>query len=361
MAGGRSERIESVTDTGGGLATLDPVYFALVMATGIVSIASCLLGLTAVGLALLAVNAVAYVVLWALYLARLARFPRRVLSDLTDHARGAGYFTVVAGTCVLGAQCVVVVDQPRIATALWVLAAAIHVPLIYAVFGSFTTRRRKPDVEHGLNGGWLVAVVATQGVSLLGGKIAGQFPGAAHEILFLTLVFWLAGGMLYIWIISMIFERYMFVALDPSELSPPYWIDMGAVAISTLAGDVLIANAAHDALLGRLRPFLEGLTLLFWATATAWIPMLVVLGVWRHLVRRFPLAYNPGFWGMVFPLGMYTTCTIELAQVIDEPFLMAIPRLFVWFALAAWAATFAGLVVEGGSAAMRRRTSPRTR
>lgn len=359
MADGRSGEINPVTLTGGGLATLNPVYFAMVMATGIVSIASHLLGLTTVALALLVVNVVTYVVLWALYLARLVLFPRQMLADLTDHARGVGYFTVVAGTCVLGAQCLVVVQYPQVAAALWILGAAIHIPLIYAVFGSFTTRRRKPDIEHGLNGGWLVAVVATQGVSLLGGKVAGQFPGTAHEILFLTLVFWLAGGMLYVWIISMIFERYMFVALDPSELSPPYWIDMGAVAISTLAGDVLIANAAHDALLGRLRPFLEGMTLLFWATATAWIPMLVLLGIWRHVVRRFPLSYNPGFWGMVFPLGMYTTCTIELAQVIDEPFLMTIPRLVVWFALAAWAATFAGLVVEGGSAALGRRPPPR--
>jgi len=333
-----------IAGNAGAVATLPPVYFALVMATGIVSIASHLLGMHVVALALLVVNVVAYVVLWVLYLVRLARFPQRVVADLTDHARGVGYFTVVAGTCVLGAQFVVVLHHPRLAAALWVLGAVIYFPLIYAVFASFTTKAQKPDIEHGLNGGWLVAVVATQGVSLLGGQVYDQFPGAEHELLFLTLALWLAGGMLYVWIISMIFQRYMFVTLQPSELSPPYWIDMGAVAISTLAGDVLIGNAAHDALLERLRPFLEGFTLFFWATATWWIPMLVILGIWRHVVRRFPLTYNPGFWGMVFPLGMYTTCTIKLSHAIDEPFLMAIAQGFVWVALAAWAATFVGLL-----------------
>ncbi|MFN2634189.1 MAG: hypothetical protein ABR610_12305 [Thermoanaerobaculia bacterium] len=51
------------------------------------------------------------------------------------------------------------------------------------------------------------------------------------------------------------------------------------------------------------------MTLLFRAAATWWIPMLLILGFWRHVTRRFPLTYNPLYWGAVFPLGMYTVCT----------------------------------------------------
>jgi tellurite resistance protein TehA-like permease len=156
-------------------------------------------------------------------------------------------------------------------------------------------------------------------------------------------VFWLVGSMLYVWLIALIFHRIVFLPLSPSELTPPYWINMGAMAISTLAGVRLVSEAGRMSLLTELLPFLKGMTLLFWATATWWIPILLVLGAWRHLRQRMPLTYEPGYWAAVFPLGMYTVCTQQLIRVFRLPFLEPIPAVFVWVALVAWALTFAGL------------------
>ena len=157
------------------------------------------------------------------------------------------------------------------------------------------------------------------------------------------------------WIISLIFYRYTFFPLSPSDLTPPYWVNMGAAAISTLAGTLLIAAAPLSPLLSDLLPFLKGLTLLFWSTASWWIPMLVLLGIWRHVYSRFPIRYDPLYWGAVFPLGMYTTCTFRLAAAIDTPFLLVVSRTAVYIALAAWTAAFLGLAMHLLRAAFRPR------
>ena len=343
--GGRPQHEVAVEAMRESVKGLSPAYFGMVMATGIVSIAARMLDLPQFAAALFWFNVGAYLVLWLLNLLRIAWFPELFFEDMVDHQRGPGFFTFVAASCVLGSQFVLIAEDYRTATLLLALGLVLWIGLTYTIFTAFTIKDNKPPLEQGISGAWLLAVVATQSIAVLSALIASHWEQPYKlELNFFALSMWLWGGMLYIWMISLIFYRYTFFSFSPSDLAPPYWINMGAMAISTLAGSLLIVNSPDAPFLRSLLPFLKGFTVFYWATGTWWIPMLVVLGVWRHLYKRYPLKYDPLYWGAVFPQGMYTACTFEMARAMELEFLYVIPRFFVYIALAAWLIVFAGLV-----------------
>jgi tellurite resistance protein TehA-like permease len=332
------------------VSQLPPNVFAIVMATGIVSIAANRAGFQAAASALLALNAVVYPVLLALVALRIVRNGSLVASDLVNHAKAPGFFTMVAGPCVLANQFVLLVDRPAVATALLAIGFAFWLALSYLMLPALIGAKEKPPPERGLSGAWLLVVVGTQAISVSLTLLAPRVPTLLEPALFASLAFWLAGGMIYFWIIAQIFHRILFLPLAAGDLTPPYWINMGAMAIATLAGARLVGAADRSPLLGELLPFLKGMTLLFWSTATWWIPVLLALGVWRHVSQRVPLAYDHGYWAMVFPLGMYTACTYGIIDFLRLPYLKPLPDAFVWIALAAWAVAFVGLVRRTASA-----------
>ena len=328
------------------LAALSPGYFGLAMATGIVSIAAGQLGLHGIARALLFLNAGFYALLWVLNILRFAWHRQAMASDAMDHARAPGFFTWVAATSVLGAQCISIAHDGRVAWALWAAALALWLFFTYAIFAALTVKEHKPPLERGINGAWLLAVVATQSIAVLSALLAvNEVAEMKRALNFLALSTWLCGGMLYAWIMGLIFYRYTFFRLSAEELTPPYWINMGAMAISTLAGSLLIVNSAEAPLLSSLLPFLRGFTIFYWATGTWWIPMLLVLGFWRYVWHRYPLRYNSVYWAAVFPLGMYAAATHEMVRALDLAFLDWIPQVFFYVAVVAWTAAMAGLVI----------------
>ncbi len=323
--------------------TMSPGYFSMVMATGILSLAAHLMQLPMLAKALFALNWLLFATIGALALAHLYWHPRRVRDDLFDHLSAPGFFTLVAACSILGSQCFLIGGNLRLALLLGALGLLAWVLLTYTIFTVLTVKPDKPTLDRGINGGWLLAVVATQSMAVLAALLSNHMPQPLRmELNFFALSMWLWGGMLYIWMMSLIFYRYTFFAFSPADLSPPYWINMGAMAISTLAGSLLILNAPHAPFLDSMLPFLKGFTVFYWATGTWWIPMLLVLAVWRHVVRRFPFTYDPMYWGAVFPLGMYAVGTLRMMEALQLPFLGRLPHAMFALGMAAWTLLFVG-------------------
>lgn len=324
---------------------LSPADFAMVMATGIVSIAAYSVHYNFIAKSLFFLNNALYLLIWLLTILRLCFYPRQLWADLDSHANGLGFLSLVAATNVLAVQYVLLYQNHYVATILWVLGIIWWVILTYLIFSLLTIKEKKPNLAQGINGAWLLAIVATQSIAILTTFILPYFSAEYHtELSFFAISMWLWGGMQYIWMMTLIFWRYNFVHMGPGELTPPYWINMGAMAISTLAGSLLIQHAPDAPYLQSLMPFLKGFTVFFWASATWWIPLLLILGFWRHFIKRYPVRYTPLFWGLVFPLGMYSVATRQLNLAMQFDFLDSLAQTFMYAALVSWVITFYGLL-----------------
>lgn len=324
------------------IATLFPGYFALVMATGIVAVAAEQQNLGLLAEVLYVITAVAYVVLAVLLVIRMIRFWSNFAADVTNHAKGFAFLTTVAGTNVLASASIVVHGWWDLAWALWWISLALWAAFIYTTLIAVVVDRDKPGLQGGINGSWFLLTVSTQSIAVVAGLFLTRTDSDA--LAFTAIVAFTLGIVLYLIVMTMVFLRWTFQPLDPTEADPPAWIAAGAVAITVLAGsNILLAADQAPERIARLEPFLEGFVVMSWATATFWFPLMIAIGVWRHLVRRVPLRYHPSYWSMVFPLGMYGAATYRMRSAIDLDALAWLPKLELAVSLTAWTITFVGL------------------
>jgi len=316
--------------------------FAFVMATGILSIATGLVGWIWLSQALFALNVAAFPTLLLLLLMRVARNPAAIAGDLADDRQAPAMLTIVAGTCVLGSEIALSGAHRTVAAGFWAAAAILWVGLLYAIAGAMTIRPTKFQIARRIDGAWLLAVVATEALAILTAHMAGSILPSQPAV-FASLCLFLLGGAFYLFLLVLIVYRWIFLPMRPQDLGRTYWINMGAAAIAALAGTRLATAVGADAALAPVRGFVFTATVLFWSLASWWIPLLCALTLWRHR-NGVSIRYRLENWSMVFPLGMYTTATWRFSHEFGFRFLDIVPEMFVWVALAAWGLNFIGLL-----------------
>ena len=314
---------------------LHPGYFAFVMATGIISDGTFQLGPSWLSVALLAVASAGLVVLGAALAARLVYFRSRVIADFRAPERAFGFFTITAGLDVLGTR-FALAGHPLPAAILAAIAAAVWLLLTYGVPASVLLNRTRDSVLGGVNGSWLLWIVATQSLSVTAAVLVPAWPSQAALLAPVAAGLWSVGLLLYLLVVALILMHWLTDPMTPATLGPPYWILMGATAISVLAGAKDLGLPADIPVVRATAGFVEGFTFALWAFGTWWIPLLVILGLWRHVRRHWPLAYEPTLWSVVFPLGMYSVATLTFGRAARLEFMEPLARFMLWVAVVAW-------------------------
>jgi tellurite resistance protein TehA-like permease len=273
---------------------------AVVMGTGIVSVALALDGEDVLSDVLFVLAAAVLVSLGAALLA-LAIADRRTLREL---ACAPAALTWVAATDVVGSR-LSFIGWQREAAVLLGTAVVLWLIVVPCVATHWTT----PTV--GLS---FLLVVATESIAVLAARLS--YAEAALVPFGLGLAFYL--------VVLARFDLHQLVVGRGD-----HWIAGGALAIAALA----CARCAQAT------PGLHTVALAVWAAAAAWLPVLVVFELRR--VRR---PFDERWWATVFPLGMYAVCSFAVGNVAGATVLTRFADAWVWLAVVAWAVVAASTV-----------------
>ncbi|HEY6315290.1 MAG TPA: tellurite resistance/C4-dicarboxylate transporter family protein [Streptosporangiaceae bacterium] len=333
----------------------DPRSFAMVMATGIVSVALRQAGAQGLSAALLWVAVVAFAVLVVASAWRVAAFGQEVRGELRRPDRVFSYFAFPAAASVVAAR-LAGSGSPVVVAVLVVVTVLAWVAVTCLVLGfpAFVARARRAIAD--VNGTWELWVVGTQSTAIAATSAyaAGVVP--ARLAAWAAIVVWSAGAVLYPVITGLVITRLLAVGLRPDDLVAPYWVTMGAASITVL-GAAQTLPVAKAAALAAVRPALTGLALIFWSVATGLIPALAVLAAGRRRSGRTRRGFHRELWMIVFPAGMYATASMRLGAEAGLTPIRDTGTTATWVAAAVWAAVFTWMTVS----AIARRSRPWSR
>jgi len=311
------------------------------MATGIIAIALDMLEMPVMSDVMYVITLISWLTLLCLYTWRLIRFPRVVWSELINPRTTFIFFSFVAATDVTGIL-FHLHGLSDLAFVCWIFAFLAWLALLHCSFSILTLRHAERNVNI-VHGGWLICIVGTQSLVLLGVNIVEQFGDYAAYMMVWIYMLWGIGLILYGIFVTLFCYRIFFLDMEEEDYTPLMWVIMGAAAISANAGSSLALSDPIVPVLVALHPVVDGVALLTWTWATWWIPLLVVIGVWKHFIRHFPLRYEPMQWSIVFPLGMYAVTSFRLALAAEFEPLHWVSHIMVWVALIVWCLVMVGL------------------
>jgi tellurite resistance protein TehA-like permease len=300
------------------LSAIPPASGAVVMGTGIVSVALSTAHQHALSLALLAVAATTWLALGLLLVARVLRDRSRVWREASSPAALTG----VAATAVLGARATGL-GWSGVAIALLVIGSGLWLGLLAPVLCNWRTKS---------TGVSFMVTVSTQSLSVLAAQLAVREHAA--WLLYVSLAVFALGLALYLFVLASFEFRQL---LDGQG---DHWVSGGALAISTLAAARIAIGAD---LLHVLSPStLRTLSVVLWACSAAWLPALVITEALRPR-----LGYDVRRWATVFPLGMYAACSFDAGRAASIGGLTDFAHVWVWIGFAGWCLVFAAMVWRG--------------
>lgn len=205
-----------------------------------------------------------------------------------------------------------------LAHGLWWLDAGLA--LLVAMGVPYLMFTRQSHALEKLTAVWLLPIVAPEVAAGSAGSLAIHLPAeAAQPVLVVGFLLWGMSLSLAFSLITLVLLRLALHKLPDTDFAATSWLPLGPLAtgclgLLSMGRDAPAAFASSSlqgaAELARDVGLIGGLAL--WGAGLWWLVIATLFT--RHYLRG-NMAFNLGWWGFIFPLGVFTLATFELAQL----------------------------------------------
>ena len=228
----------------------------------------------------------------------------------------------------------------QIAKTLWYADVVLALLVAWAV--PFAMYRHQEHALQQMTALWLLPIVACEVAASSGGLLLGHLPADTHAVAILlgSYVLWGVSVLPAFAILTILMLRLVLHKLPEKELAVSSWLALGPIGTAALALLVLghqaptLMASLGLAQLGQLFHQAGILASLILLGFGLWWLGIAVLTTLHHAKQDLP--FNLGWWGLTFPLGVYTLAILTLAQQLNLAFLYAVGYAFAAILMLLW-------------------------
>lgn len=228
----------------------------------------------------------------------------------------------------------------QIAQTLWYADVVLALLVAWAV--PFAMYRHQEHALQQMTAVWLLPIVACEVAASSGGLLLGHLAADTHAVAILlgSYVLWGVSVLPAFAILTILMLRLVLHKLPEKELAVSSWLALGPIGTATLALLVLghqaptLMASLGLAQLGQLFHQAGILASLILLGFGLWWLGIAVLTTLHHAKQDLP--FNLGWWGLTFPLGVYTLAILNLAQQLNLAFLYAVGYAFAAILMLLW-------------------------
>ena len=302
-----------------------PNWFTMNMGTGILSLMLAAFPYKVAGLHLIAES------LWIINIALFALFSILFIGRFVFYFESAkkllghpvqsmflgaipmGLITIVNGILLFAGK-----GATQIALNLWYFDAFISIVVgLLVPFYMFTNHKHSIEDMTAI---WLLPIVPAEVAAASAGFLAPHVaPAVARYVIILGYALWAFSVPLAFGILVILFLRLAWHKLPHRDMAVSTWLTLGPIGTGSL-GLLLLGNDAPAVFAGtKLEIYAKTAYgfgpiggLILWGLGFWWL-ITAVLMTLRYMQEDLP--FNMGWWGFTFPLGVYTSATIELFRI----------------------------------------------